>query len=209
MCADLRVATRQVAEMHLDERLEKSREVIGKQLAVGQQKVSSAYNKLWAEMEAMREAQRKRQEEARALAEKEGRPIPDAQGKCMSILILLECNATSNTNDNPGKAQAPDLTHAQANIQAAGTRAGAYFSSWGTWASEKRKGWGNQKTPLSSPGPISGDFKRADDFKREKDRIAGPGADHAPVDLDAKRESVIFDAEKDPSRPNTGVESKS
>jgi hypothetical protein len=48
--------------MHLDERLEKSREVIGKQIAVGQQKVSSAYNRLWAEMEAMREAQKKRQE---------------------------------------------------------------------------------------------------------------------------------------------------
>ena len=83
MRADLCVAFRQVAEMHLDERLETSREVIGKQLAVGQQKVSSAYNRLWAEMEAMREAQRKRQEEARLQAEKEGRPPPDAQaGKC-------------------------------------------------------------------------------------------------------------------------------
>jgi hypothetical protein len=35
MCADPRVATRQVAEMHLNERLEKSREAIGQQLAVG------------------------------------------------------------------------------------------------------------------------------------------------------------------------------
>jgi hypothetical protein len=51
--------------MHLDERLEKSREVLGKQLAVGQKKVSSAFNNIWAEMEAMREAQRKRQEEQR------------------------------------------------------------------------------------------------------------------------------------------------
>jgi hypothetical protein len=85
MCADTRVAHRQVAEMHLDERLEKSREVIGKQIAVGQQKVSSAYNRLWAEMEAMREAQRKRQEEARIQAEKEGRPVTDVQGgKCES-----------------------------------------------------------------------------------------------------------------------------
>lgn len=73
--------------MHLDERLEKSREVLGKQIAVGQQKFSSAYNKLWAEMEAMREAQRKRQEEARALAEKEGRPLPvDGQGKCACLI---------------------------------------------------------------------------------------------------------------------------
>jgi hypothetical protein len=55
--------------MHLDERLEKSREVIGKQLAVGQAKVSSAYNKLWADMEAMRKAQRERQEEQRQAQE--------------------------------------------------------------------------------------------------------------------------------------------
>jgi hypothetical protein len=77
------MAIRQVAEMHLNERLEKSREAIGQQLAVGSQKVSSAYNRLWTEMEAMREAQRKRQEEQRALAEKEGRPV-DTQGKCTS-----------------------------------------------------------------------------------------------------------------------------
>jgi hypothetical protein len=57
--------------MHLDERLEKSREVIGKQLAVGQKKVSSAFNNIWAEMEAMREAQRRRAEEQRAMRENE------------------------------------------------------------------------------------------------------------------------------------------
>lgn len=83
LCADPRVANRQVAEMHLNERLEKSREALGQQLAVGQQKFSSAYNRLWAEMEAMREAQRKRAEEQRLQAEKEGRPV-DAQGKCQS-----------------------------------------------------------------------------------------------------------------------------
>lgn len=75
--------------MHLDERLEKSREALGKQLAVGQQKVSSAYNKLWAEMEAMREAQRKRQEEARVLAEKEGRTVPEGQGKCNNSISIF------------------------------------------------------------------------------------------------------------------------
>jgi hypothetical protein len=89
MCADARVAIRQVAEMHLDERLEKSREVLGKQIAVGQQKVSSAYNRLWAEMEAMREAQRKRAEEARLQAEKEGRPVDDGK-KCTPEKSLMQ-----------------------------------------------------------------------------------------------------------------------
>jgi hypothetical protein len=55
--------------MHLDERLEKSREVIGKQLAVGQKKVSSTFNNIWAEMEAMREAQRRRAEEQKLAKE--------------------------------------------------------------------------------------------------------------------------------------------
>lgn len=54
--------------MHLDERIQNSREVIGKQLAVGQKKVSSAFNNLWADIEVMREAQRKRNEEHKAAA---------------------------------------------------------------------------------------------------------------------------------------------
>jgi hypothetical protein len=73
--------------MHLDERLEKSREVIGKQLAVGQKKVSSAFNNIWAEMEAMREAQRKRADEQRAIRENEppNSPMGDRHGpRCES-----------------------------------------------------------------------------------------------------------------------------
>ncbi|KAI8941510.1 hypothetical protein NX059_002726 [Plenodomus lindquistii] len=150
----------QVAEMHLDERLEKSREVIGKQLAVGQQKVSSAYNKLWAEMEAMREAQRKRQEEARAAGEKDSSSSSSSGG--------------GGAASGVGKwRQSTDLTNTQANLSAASTRASAYFSSWGTWASEKRKGWGSPKTPLTSPPPL--DAKRAEDFRVEKDRVVGGG----------------------------------
>lgn len=84
------MAHRQVAELHLDERLEKSREVIGKNVAAGQLKVSTAYNKLWADMEAMRKAQKERQEEQRAAAEKlrleqekEGK-VPEPANKCTS-----------------------------------------------------------------------------------------------------------------------------
>ena len=92
--------------MHLDERLEKSREVLGKQLAAGQQKVSNAYNRMWAEMEAMREAQRKRHEEARAAGEKEGK-APGGEGRCkfflanavfpFSISLLLNHLVTSGS----------------------------------------------------------------------------------------------------------------
>jgi hypothetical protein len=100
-----------------------------------------------------------------------------------------------------GKPQAPDLANAQANLQAAKQSAGAYFSSWGSWASEKRKGWGN-KTPVSSPppsaGPMPGDLKRAEDFRKEKQATVGD------VKMTTKegepnkdRDSIFFDAEKD------------
>lgn len=76
--------------MHLDERLEKSREVIGKQLAVGQKKVSSAFNNLWAEMEAMREAQRlKREAEAQARPPEGEKPVQGQAPKCTCISSFL------------------------------------------------------------------------------------------------------------------------
>ncbi|TKA82034.1 hypothetical protein B0A49_00172 [Cryomyces minteri] len=118
----------QVHELHLDERFSSGREVIGKHLATGQKKVSSAFNNLWADIEVMREAQRKKHEEhAAAVAAGTSPPSSPGTGKLSS----------------PGRlARAPDLSQAQASVQAASARAGAYLSSWGTWASEKRKtGW--------------------------------------------------------------------
>jgi len=57
--------------LHLDERIQNSREVLGKHLATGQKKVSTAFNTLWADIEAMREAQRRKAAEQKAAAELE------------------------------------------------------------------------------------------------------------------------------------------
>lgn len=187
--------------MHLNERLEKSREALGQQLAVGQQKVSSAYNRLWAEMEALREAQKKRQEEARLAAEKEGK-VGENGAKCESTLSTS--SHTTSADKTQGTPKSPDLSNAQANLQAASTRASAYFSSWGTWASEKRKGWGN-KTPVSSPPPSAGptalpaDIKRAEAFEQAKRDVVGDVKTPAPSTeiAEVKRESLFFDAEKE------------
>jgi len=54
---------RQVAELHLDERLASSREAINKTLATSSKAVSGAINNLWADIEVMRETQRKKNEE--------------------------------------------------------------------------------------------------------------------------------------------------
>jgi hypothetical protein len=69
--ADLTVV-RQVAELHLDERIQSSKEVIGKHLATSQKKVSTVFNNLWNDIEAMREAQRIKAAEERAAAAASG-----------------------------------------------------------------------------------------------------------------------------------------
>jgi hypothetical protein len=100
--------------MHLDERLEKSREVIGKQFAVGQAKVSSAYNKLWADMEAMRKAQRERQEEQRLAQEKEAKQ-PSRSTLLPSTASIppnpQQANRPHPKPPRPRPAQAPTSRH--------------------------------------------------------------------------------------------------
>lgn len=113
----------QVAELHLDERFSQTREVVGKRLADGRTHVTSAFNKVWADIEVMREAQRKRTEEARAAS-------------------AADVGGEKSPPPSSARFQKPDLQNAQQSVAAASQRAGAYLSSWGTWASEKRKtGW--------------------------------------------------------------------
>ncbi|CAK1361428.1 Late secretory pathway protein AVL9 [Cercospora beticola] len=113
----------QISELHLDERFSQTREVVGKRLADGRTHVTSAFNRVWADIEAMREAQRKRTEDARAAA------------------------AAANPQDgDPSKTDRPDAQKAQASVAAASQRAGAYLSSWGTWAAEKKKSWYAQRS---------------------------------------------------------------
>jgi hypothetical protein len=136
----------QVAELHLDERFNQTRDVVNERIAAGRSQVTSAFNKVWADIEVMREAQRKRSEEARAAAESEG--------------ISLQQQQQMQTQQQ-GAAHA-----AQANVQAAGQRASAYLSSWGSWAAEKRKqGWRAKAVetpvavPISASASISADEK--------------------------------------------------
>ena len=127
-----RLAT-QVAELHLDERFNQTREVVNERIAAGRTQVTSAFNKVWADIEVMREAQRKRSEEARAAA---AATAPHAAAE------------SEKAAPQPGAAQ-----QAQANVQAASQRASAYLSSWSSWAAEKRKqGWrAKAETPAAPP----------------------------------------------------------
>lgn len=125
----------QVKDLHIDERLAQGREMLGRNFAAGKEKASSMFNKLYSDVESMREAQRKR----------------IADGKA----------ATPNPEGSEAASPAPiDLAKAQQTMQNVGNKAGAYVSSWASWAGEKRKttnwSWRNSagnKTPSSGGSP--------------------------------------------------------
>ena len=114
----------QVQDLHLDETFAMGREVLGRNLAAGRDKASTVFGKLYSDMEAYREAQRKRAEEAKAKA---------------------AAAAESGEVTSPGRADTPK---AQASV---GARAGAYIGSWTSWADQKRKqGWGRTNSNASN-----------------------------------------------------------
>ena len=94
-----------------------------------------------ADLEAYKEQRRKAYAEAGS-----GTPNSNSVHRTVSDASTSgEKAATPSSNRFPtaaATARAPDLSAAQASVAAAGQRAGAYMSSWGSWAAEKRKGWG-------------------------------------------------------------------
>ncbi|KAM5362005.1 hypothetical protein ACJZ2D_012755 [Fusarium nematophilum] len=182
----------QVKELHLDERFAQGREVLGRNFAAGREKASFVFNKLYSDMEALREAQRRRAEETRANS-------PPAQS-------------------TPAPAQGYDVSKAQQTVQSAGARAGAYIGSWAAWAGEKRRtsgwgaGWGRKSSPKlerpyaesSTPGsPIEKDYQM----------ISAPASRGGSSDDPAARpgtgasfsESILSGVSESPGRPTTGV----
>ncbi|OLN95567.1 Late secretory pathway protein AVL9 [Colletotrichum chlorophyti] len=124
----------QVQDMHLDERIAVGREVLGRNFAAGKEKASTMFNKFYADMEAFREAQRRRAEEQRLAQEAAGAEAEKAGDPAASAPPA----ATTDIPKTP-------------TTQTAGNKASAYVSSWVTWAGEKRKtGWGGGSTNGSS-----------------------------------------------------------
>ncbi|TVY34699.1 Late secretory pathway protein [Lachnellula subtilissima] len=176
----------QVKEFHLDERFAVGKEVLGRNLAAGREKANTVFNKLYADMEALKESQRKKHEEARREAERNGTTPP------------------------PQGFQAPDLNGAKQSVQSVGSKAGAYIGSWGTWVGEKRKsGWGRNSTSsgmqkgkedwISPPRPTS--------YRNEKSAALINSVDNRPNTQDSFEES-IFDADSNHHTPSHSVEIK-
>ena len=129
-----RQINQQIQALHLDERLATSKETLNKHLATGQKKVSDVFNKAWTDIEAMREAQRKRHAENEAAGNENSNVSSNKQ------LALVNTRPASGSTP-----RRPDLTATQTSLQMAGQKAGAYLSSWGSWASERKNPWAKQK----------------------------------------------------------------
>lgn len=146
----------QVRELHLDERFAVGREALGRNLAFGREKASTVFGKIYADMEAFREAQRRKNEEnSRAAAKGEDEPLSPS-----------------------GSFGGVDLGKAQQTVSSVGARAGAYVSSWAAWAGEKRKtgggGWGWGRGRGKGEGLLSGEAGRGSrEVERREDALAG------------------------------------
>ncbi|KAL2824904.1 transport protein Avl9-domain-containing protein [Aspergillus cavernicola] len=146
--------SQQVADLHLDDRVREGREALNRHISTGQKKVTAAFNSFWADIESMRETQRKRNEEKASQS-----PRPSLDRASSLPISPSDSMGTASTGGSsswlpnrkvPAPAPAVDITQAQASVSAAGQKAGAYFNSWGSWASEKRKEWQEKKSTSPS-----------------------------------------------------------
>ncbi|KAK4661001.1 hypothetical protein QC762_123920 [Podospora pseudocomata] len=131
--------TQQVQDMHWDEKLAQGKEALGRNLAAGKEKASNIFNKLYADMEAIREAQRKKAEEARIEQEK-----------------AASQQQAENRGGSPDSTASKTTQNSQAAAQSVGGKAGAFVNSWATWAGEKRrKAWGGGSSTPPTPTTAS------------------------------------------------------
>lgn len=143
--------SQQVADLHLDERVREGREALNRHFSTGQKKVTAAFNSFWSDIEAMREAQRKRNEEKSPQSQR----ASINEDASISPPPSSRDSATDPSTWFVGRRAPPiDVTQAQASASAAGQKASAYFSSWGSWANEKRREWQEKHStsPSSQPG---------------------------------------------------------
>ncbi|KAK0712259.1 transport protein Avl9-domain-containing protein [Apiosordaria backusii] len=131
--------TQQVQELHWDERFAQGKEALGRNLAAGKEKASTIFNKLYADMEALREAQRKKAEEARIEQEK-----------------AYAQQQPENRGGSPEATASKTTQQSQPVAQSVSSKAGAFVNSWATWAGEKRrKAWGGGSSTPPTPTTTS------------------------------------------------------
>ena len=128
----------QVKELGLDQRFAVGKEVVGRNLGMAKDRASVVFNRLYADVEALRESQRKKAEEDANSAAASGGTGPTGTSPTSA-----PTSATSATFPKP------DLTKAQAAAATASSKASSYIGSWASWAGEKKKGWAAKSASTS------------------------------------------------------------
>lgn len=195
----------QVKDLHIDERLAQGREILGRNFAAGKEKASSVFNKLYSDMEYLRESQRRRAEAASATSA--GTKSAEPNEKDAAVAPALP---------------AVDLAKAQQTMATVGNKAGAYMSSWAAWAGEKRKnsGWGagwrasgsnkgsnSDKTASTPASPIDKDYQivsKPASRATSTDDSASSAVKVRPMTQESFGESILSRASSSLDRPATG-----
>lgn len=140
--------TAQIVELKLDERVKEGREALNKHLSAGRERVGAVLGNVWAEMESMRENQRKRAVAAAAARSSEdiGRVPSPALRPVEGDLAEREFTGTAATAAGGGVGWANrkpniDLAQVQANAAMAKEKVGATLSGWMATAAEKKRAW--------------------------------------------------------------------
>lgn len=163
---------RRVAKQ-IEERFNNGKEVLSRHLTTGKKHVSEALSKAWADFDAYRAMQqneipssigRNQETDDSIPSPPATAPLPSINSSKLSspsyfgypsqssTATQTPTSATAFLDTSSIRARAPDMSSAHAAVGAAGQRATAYFSSWGSWASEKRKGWSSSTagTPITT-----------------------------------------------------------
>ncbi|KAJ5901968.1 Late secretory pathway protein AVL9 [Penicillium taxi] len=146
-----RRVSQQVADLHLDERVREGREALNRHLATGHKKVTSAFSSFWSDIESMREAQRKRTEEKLNSSQRTSISLDTTSSPPPTEATLDSPSDTSGAWFSPRQRPSLDIATAQASATVVSQKATSYLSSWGSWASEKRREWQTKEKRSSSP----------------------------------------------------------
>lgn len=138
-----RRVTAQIVELKLDERVKEGREVLNKHLSAGRERVGAVLGNVWAEMESMRESQRKRAA-AVGNSDDDGRSPSPALRPVEGDLTGREQAggaAVEGASGWAGRKPNIDLAQVQANAAIAREKVGATLSGWWASAAEKKRVW--------------------------------------------------------------------
>ncbi|KAJ6256974.1 hypothetical protein Dda_7857 [Drechslerella dactyloides] len=129
----------QVAELKLNEKVTAGRAAVSQTIATGKNKVSGAISNFWAEIEKSRKEREAQQKQLEEMERYNAELIAHEERRRASRPGSIRTDASSLHDDRDPSPTASPLPPESGNSTNLPSRASAYFSSWATWAGEKRK----------------------------------------------------------------------